>query len=51
MEFLFVAPCAELTQGGRSNRRLPYLQGLSTVNGEELRRVDKDDQNKSRHQC
>lgn len=51
MEFLFVAACAELNQGDCSNRRLPYLQRLSTGNSQELVRVDKDDQNKSRHQC
>lgn len=51
MEFLFVAPWAESNQGDCSNQRLPYLQGLSTVNSPELIRVDKDDQNKSRHQC
>lgn len=51
VEFLFVAPCAESNQGDCSNQRLPYLQDLSTVNSQELIRADKDDQNKSRHQC
>lgn len=51
MEFLFVAPCAELNQGDCSDQRLPDLQRLPTVNSQELIRVHKDDQNKSRHQC
>lgn len=51
VEFLFVAPCVESNQGDCSNQKLLYLQCLSTVNSQELIRVDKDDQNKSRHQC
>lgn len=51
LEFLFVAPCVESNQGDCSNQKLPYLQCLSTVNSQELIRVDKDDQNKGGHQC
>lgn len=51
MEFLLVAPCMESNQGECSNQRLLSVQDLSTVNSQELIRVDKDDQNKSRRQC
>lgn len=49
--YLLVAPCVESKQSEHSNQRLPYLQDLSTLNSQELIMVDKDGQNKSRHQC
>lgn len=51
VEFSLVAPGVESNQGECSNQRLLDLQDLSIVNSQELIRVDKDDQNKSRHQC